>query len=94
MNVTPRSDHRRDARLLFATWVFLLALTAGSFWVADVDSAAGTATASVVLGIAALKAHLIAGVFMEMLQAPRAWAIVMSVFLISLAGSLVAIYLA
>ena len=91
--MTTRSDHRRNApRLLFATWVFLLALTAGSFWIADVDSAAGSATAAVVLGIAALKAHLIAGLFMEMLQAPRAWAIAMSVFLVSLAGSLVALF--
>jgi cytochrome c oxidase subunit IV len=93
MSMTTRSNHhRRDARLLFATWVFLLALTAGSFWIADVDSAVGSATAAVVLGIAALKAHLIAGVFMEMLQAPRAWAIAMSVFLVSLAGSLVALF--
>lgn len=92
MNMTTRSDHRRDARLLFAIWVFLLALTAGSFWIADVDSASGSATAAVVLGIAALKAHLIAGVFMEMLRAPRAWAIAMSVFLISLAGLLVALF--
>jgi len=91
--MTTRSDHRRDARLLFATWMFLLALTAGSIWIADVDSASDTATAAVVLGIAALKAHLIAGVFMEMLLAPRAWAITMSVFLVSLAGLLVAFYL-
>ena len=93
--MTTRSDHRRNApRLLFATWVFLLALTAGSFWIADVDVdfAVGSATAAVVLGIAAMKAHLIAGVFMEMLQAPRAWAIAMSVFLVSLAGSLVALF--
>ena len=90
--MTTRSDHRRNARLLFATWVFLLALTAGSFWIADVGSAVGSATAAVVLGIAAMKAHLIAGVFMEMLQAPRAWAIAMSVFLVSMAGSLVALF--
>jgi heme/copper-type cytochrome/quinol oxidase subunit 4 len=92
MSMTTRSNHRRDARLLFACWIFLLALTAGSFWIADVDIAPHAATAGVVLGIAALKAHLIAGVFMEMLQAPRAWAIALSGFLVALTGLLIALF--
>jgi heme/copper-type cytochrome/quinol oxidase subunit 4 len=90
--MTTRSNPRRDARLLFACWIVLLALTVGSFWIADVDIAPHAATAGVVLGIAALKAHLIAGVFMEMLQAPRAWAITLSGFLIALTGLLIALF--
>jgi heme/copper-type cytochrome/quinol oxidase subunit 4 len=92
MSMTTRSRHRRDARFLFACWIFLLALTAGSFWIAEVDIASHVATAGVVLGIAALKAHLIAGVFMKMLQAPRAWAITLSGFLVAPAGLLIALF--
>lgn len=90
-NTTTRSTHRGDARWLLACWAFLLALTAGSYWMADVEAAPGAATAGLVLGIAALKAHLIAGVFMEMLEAPRAWAVTMSAFLVGLAGLLIAL---
>jgi len=90
--MTTRSNHRRQARLLLGIWLALLALTAGSLWIADIDIAADAATAAVVLGIAALKAHLIAGVFMELLQAPRAWAITMSAFLVGLTGLLVAFF--
>ena len=90
--MTTRSNHRRDARLLFACWTFLLALTAGSFWIAEVDIGSHATTAGVVLGIAAVKAHLIAGVFMEMIQAPRAWAIALSGFLVALTGLLIALF--
>jgi len=92
MSMTTQSNQRGDARLLLLCWATLLALTAGSFWIADVDIAAGTASAGVVLGIAALKAHLIAGVFMEMLHAPRAWAAAMSTFLVVLTGLLIALF--
>jgi heme/copper-type cytochrome/quinol oxidase subunit 4 len=92
MTMTTRSDPRRDTRLLLLNLAVLLALTAGSFWIADVDVAPHAATAGVVLGIAVLKAHLVAGIFMEMLQAPRAWAIVMSVFLLSLTGLILAFF--
>lgn len=91
--MTAQSKPRHEARLLFACWIFLLALTAGSFWIAEVNLSADSAIAGVVLGIAALKAHLIAGVFMEMLQAPRIWAIALSAFLLALTGLLVALFL-
>ena len=90
--MTTQSEHRRDARLLLATWVFLLGLTAGSFWIADVNSAPGAETAAVVLGIAVLKAHLVMGVFMEMREAPRVWMIAMSTFLLALTGALIALF--
>jgi hypothetical protein len=38
-----------------------MALTADNFWIADIDIAPRASTAAMVLGIAALKAHLIAG---------------------------------
>ena len=92
MIMNTQSNHRRHARILLICWAFLLALTAGSFWLADVDIAPGAATAGIVLGIAALKAHLIVGFFMEMLQAPKAWAATMSLFLIALTGLLISLF--
>ena len=81
-----------DTRLLLAVCAILLALTAGSYWIAEGASGAQAATATVVLGIAALKAHLIAGVYMEMRTAPRAWAITMSLFVVGLVGLLIALF--
>jgi heme/copper-type cytochrome/quinol oxidase subunit 4 len=73
---------KREARVLAATWVALVSLTLGSFWLSDADAvSAGQATAWL-LGFAALKSHLIAGVFMDMGRGPRAWAAVMSGFLL------------
>jgi hypothetical protein len=43
------------------------------------------------LGFAALKSHLIAGVFMEMRRGPLAWAAVMSGFLLAETGLILAI---
>ena len=80
------------SRLLLVTWIFLLALTVGSYWISDVDDESGATTAIAVLGLATWKAHLVAGVFMEMRQAPRVWAAVMSGFLLALGGSLIALY--
>ena len=87
-----RPEERRTAGLLLATGLILIAMTAGSFWIADLRAAPAAATAGLVLGIAALKAHLVAGVFMEMLHAPRAWAVVMSAFLLLQTAILVALY--
>ncbi len=90
--MTSRPHSRREARLLLAIWLLLLALTTGSFWIADLRVAPGAATAGLVLAIATLKAHLVAGVFMEMLRGPRAWAAVMSGFLVAQAALLVALF--
>ena len=92
MKMTSQTRERRAARRLLATGLFLIAMTAGSYWIADGRAGPSAATAGLVLGIAALKAHLVAGVYMEMLQAPRAWAVVMSVFLVFQALMLIALY--
>ena len=92
MIVNTQSNDRRHARILLICWASLLALTAGSFWLADVDIAPDAATAGIVLGIAVLKAHLIVGIFMEMLNAPRAWAVAMGLFLVTLTGLLIALF--
>ncbi len=85
------SPQRRRVRWLLVTWAALLTLTAASYWIAEVQVGLGGASARLVLGIAVLKAHLIAGVFMEMLAAPRVWALAMSGFLLGLTGLLVAL---
>ena len=90
MNSQPTS--RRAAGVLLVIWLILMALTIGSFWFADVGGAGRAATAAFVLGIAALKGHLVAGVFMEMIHAPRAWAIVMSAFLVAQAALIIALF--
>ena len=92
MTTTSRPREKRAAQRLLATGLFLIAMTAGSYWIADGRAGPAAATAGLVLGIAALKAHLVAGVYMEMLQAPRAWAVVMSVFLVFQALMLIALY--
>jgi hypothetical protein len=80
------------ARILIVGWLVLLGLTAGSFWISDADGGAVSATALAVLGLATLKAHFVAGLFMEMLHAPRIWAIAMSAFLLMLGGALIALF--
>ena len=85
------SNPKREARILLATWVVLVSLTLGSFWMAESSTASPGATALWVLGIAALKSLAIAGVFMEMRRAPRAAAVAMSAFLFVEAALLVTI---
>lgn len=74
-------DTKRDARALLATWAALIALTMGSFWLADSHAVAAGATAGV-LGFGVVKGLLIASVFMEMRRGPLAWLVVMWGFLI------------
>jgi len=88
--VASSADKTREARTLGVTWAVLVSLTLGSFWVADSSSVSSAATVWV-LGFAALKSHVIAGVFMEMRRGPRAWAIAMSAFLLAEAALIVAI---
>jgi heme/copper-type cytochrome/quinol oxidase subunit 4 len=90
--VTSNGETRRAARALLATWLFLIALTIGSFAWAGVGAAADSGTAAWVLGLAAVKAHLIAGTFMEMRRGPRAPAVVMSGFLLAEAAVIVALF--
>ena len=45
-----------------------------------------------VLGIAALKAHFVAGFFMDLVHAPRIWLFLMSGFLVVQAGLIVALF--
>ncbi len=81
---------KREARILTLTWVALVSLTLGSFWVADSNAPSSGATAWL-LAIAALKSHIIAGIFMEMRWAPLASAAAMSGFLLAEAALIVAI---
>jgi len=76
---------KRHARVLLVTWLGLISLTVGSFWLADagVGPLPIAATAGGVLGLAVLKSHLIAGVYMEMGKGPRVWAFAMSGFLLA-----------
>jgi len=101
------SAEKAEARVLFGCWLVLLALTAGSFGLAEGGMILGLGdepepdpargfhgswlAVAAVLGIAAIKAQLIAGVFMELIQAPRVWAVAMAGFIVSLAGVLILI---
>ena len=81
-----------NSRVLLVVWIILLGLTAGSYWISYVDRGSIAATAFGVLALAILKGHLIAGLFMEMIHAPRIWAFAMSGFLLMLGGSLIALF--
>ena len=95
MNTSPQPETKREAWILLACWVTLIALTIASFGFAeghDDTDGPRAATAALVLGLAAIKAHLIAGLYMELLRAPRAWAIAMSAYLVALATLLVFLF--
>ena len=85
-----------DARVLFLTWIGLVCLTLGSFWLASSSMAAATATTTAattvgLLGLAAMKGLLIVSVFMEMRHGPLVWAAAMGGFLLAEAALIVAI---
>ncbi len=80
---------KSSLRTLSLAWVILLGLTAGSFLISDRGNGSMSATALAVIGLATLKAHLVAGLFMELIQAPRIWTVAMSAFLLLLGGSLI-----
>ena len=84
------SGAKREARTLTLTWVALVSLTLGSFWLADSNAPSSGATAWL-LAIAVLKSHIIAGIFMEMRWAPLASAAAMSGFLLAEAALVAAI---
>ena len=86
-------EKKREARVLLATWVALIASTIGSFLLADAGASpdSGAGIAGWVLGFAALKSLLIGAVFMEMRHGPRAWGFVMFLFLLAEAALLAAI---
>ena len=93
--MNPQPETKREAWLLLGCWIVLIALTIASFGFAEGhDDANGprAATAALVLGLAAMKAHLIAGLYMELLRAPRAWAIAMSAYLVALAALLIFLF--
>jgi cytochrome c oxidase subunit IV len=90
LTVASSRETKRDARTLLVTWLLLFALTLGSFWLAS-SNRPGAETTAWLLGFAALKSHLIAGVFMEMRRGPLAWAAVMSGFLLAETGLILAI---
>jgi len=92
VTVASNDGTKREARALAITWVVLVSLTLGSFWLADSSTPVRGATAWV-LGFAALKSHVIAGVFMEMRSGPLAAAAAMSGFLLAEAALVVMILL-
>jgi hypothetical protein len=83
-------ESKRDARTLLATWLLLMALTLGSFWLARSNVSNAEATAGL-LGAAVLKSLLIASIYMEMRRGPVVWAAVMSGFLLGEAGLILVI---
>ena len=92
MNVR-ESGKRREAGLLLLCWVTLIVLTFASFRIAEAGgNGPRAATATLVLGIAVIKAHLIGAVYMELIHAPRFWAIGMSVYLLLLGGLLIGLF--
>ena len=72
-------------------WLALMALTFGTWRIADGGAWTGASAAALILGIAVAKCHLIAGVFMELRTAPRLWAAVVSAYLLVLGGGLLAL---
>ena len=90
---TPGRDTKREARALLITWVALIALTSGTFWLADAPAGSNSSagTAGWLLGFAFLKSLLIASVFMEMRHGPRVWAVAMGGFLLFEAALLFAV---
>jgi heme/copper-type cytochrome/quinol oxidase subunit 4 len=91
LTVASADETKRAARALFVTWVVLVSLTLGSFWLADSSAATASRTILWVLGFAVLKSHLITGVFMELRRGPRGWALLMSAFLFAEAALIAAI---
>lgn len=92
MNVR-ESGKRRGVGLLLLCWIILIVLTFASFRIAEADgNGPRAATATLVLGIAVIKAHLIGAVYMELMDAPRVWAVAMSAYLLLLTGLLVALF--
>ncbi len=70
-----------------------MALTFASYRFAEAEgNGPRVATATLVLGIATIKAHLIGAVYMELTHAPRVWAIAMSVYLLLLGGLLIGLF--
>jgi len=78
----------REARTLVVVWLLLMALSLATWRLAEAADFAGVGATALVLGIVVVKGHLIAGIFMELVRAHRALALVMSLYLIGLAGGI------
>jgi len=74
---------RGAGRILLFAWLVLMALTVGSYALSDSGRAPGAGATPWLLSFAALKSHLIAGIYMEMGHGPRGWLFLMSSFLIA-----------
>ncbi len=91
MSPAPEPSREGEARVLWVVWIALIALTLGSYRLSMPGVAAAAGASAWLIGVAALKGHLIAGVFMELRRGPLVWAVLMSGFLVAEAALVIAI---
>ena len=86
-----------SARTITWTWLVLVAITVGSWWLAPAHSrgvaSASVAVTCVVLALALVKARLIIRNFMEVRAAPRWLKLATDAWLVVLGVSVLGIYL-
>jgi hypothetical protein len=86
-----------NERMITWTWLILVAITVGSWWLAPAHSrgaaSASVAVTCVVLGLALIKARLIIRNFMEVRTAPSWLKLATDAWLGVLVASVLAIYL-
>jgi hypothetical protein len=86
-----------NERTITRTWLVLVAITLGSWWLAPAHSrgvaSASIAVTCVVLGLAVIKARLIIRTFMEVRNAPRWLKLATDAWLGLLVASVLVIYL-
>lgn len=84
---------RRDAGILVAVWLALMVATLVTWQISERGAWTGEGATALILAIAVVKCQLVAGVYMELLSAPRVWAAVMGLALLALGGGLLAVLL-
>lgn len=96
-NTTTGSTHTTTARALTWTWVVLVAITVGSWWLAPAHFTdtvqPSTGVTALVLVLTFVKSRLIMQRFMEVRDAPRWLRLGTDIWLTVLLGTVFAIYL-
>lgn len=91
------NTHSSTARALTLTWVVLVAITVGSWWLAPAHFAntvePSAAVTALVLALAFIKSRLIIQYFMEVHTAPRWLKLATDAWLALLIGAVFVIYL-
>ncbi len=75
-----------------STWIALMVLGLASLWLTGIDLAAGPAFA-VIIGIAAVKAMLVAWCFMHLGKAPLSWRLSFAGVIAMVASAIMALHL-